>query len=42
LESEQQRLSKDLESRTVAVEEILLGVDSEEVEHSNGRTENTV
>jgi hypothetical protein len=30
LESEQQRLSKDLESRTVAVESILLGVDSEE------------
>ena len=35
LESEQQRLSKDLESRTVAVEEIMLGVDSEEDAEDN-------
>ncbi len=35
LESEQQRLSKDLESRSVAVEEILLGVDSEEDAEDN-------
>ena len=35
LESEQQRLSKDLESRIVAVEEIMLGVDSEEDAEDN-------
>jgi hypothetical protein len=35
LESEQHRLSKDLEARTVAVEEILLGGDSEEDAEDN-------
>ncbi len=35
LESEQQRLSQDLQSRTVAVEEILLGGDSEDDAEDN-------